>query len=132
LTELTGKIEAATVQLTALKTETETAKLSAKKAEITGLVSEATREGKVVPLTDEQLAKMEIADIKAMFSKLVPNQIKLSSKRVVEAPKTADGKPVQFDSAEKRIQFCREKQEEGAAKLTADFLANPTLNLSSN
>ena len=128
----TAKLTEYETQLAAFKAQGDAAALSAKKSEIAGLVADATREGKVIPLTDDELAKMEIPTIKAMFSKLVSGQVKLSGTRKVEAPKTADGKVITFETADARAEFCRTKQAEGAAQLTADFLADATLGLSRN
>ena len=129
---LSAKLTDLETKLTAYDKTAEVAALSAKKGEIAGLVADATREGKVIPLTDDDLAKMEIPVIKAMFSKLVPNQVKLSGVRTATPPKAADGKPVEFKTVDERIAFCQSKQQEGAARLTADFLANPALQLSAN
>jgi hypothetical protein len=132
LATLTAKLTEHETALAAFKASAETAALSAKKSEIAGLVADATREGKVIPLTEDELAKMDVSTVKAMFSKLVPNQVKLTGKRGVETPKDKDGKPVTFDTADKRIAFCQDKLAEGAAQLTAQFLADSTLGLTRN
>ena len=129
---LSAKLTEHETQLAAFRSQGEAAALSAKKSEISGLVADATREGKVIPLTDEELVKMEIPVIKAMFSKLVPNQVKLSGKRGPTPPVAADGKTITFDTDEKRREFCLTKQAEGAEKLTADFLADNSLGLTRN
>jgi len=130
VTALTAKLTEHETQLAAFKTQADAAATAAKKAEIAGLVSEATAAGKVVPLTDDELLKMEIPTIKAMFSKLPAGQVKMSGTRKAEPPKDKDGKEIIFDTPEKRIEFCRAKQAEGAAALTAQFLADPSLKLS--
>jgi hypothetical protein len=132
VTALTAKLTEHETQLSAFKASTDASALSSKKAEIAGLVADATREGKVVPLTDEQLSKMEIPVIKEMFSKLTKGQVKLAGTRKIEPPKSADGKVITFETADARAEFCRSKQAEGAAQLTAQFLADTTLGLSRN
>jgi hypothetical protein len=136
-------VEAQTASLSAKLTEHETklaayekgnaaAALSAKKTEIAGLVADAAREGKVVPLTDEQLLTMDVPVIKDMFSKLIPNQVKLSGKRQITPPTGTDGKPVKFENPDQRAEFFAQKKAEGAAQLTAQFLADPSLGLTRN
>ena len=125
------KMSALSARVDAFEASAAAAVLSAKKTEIATLVADASREGKVIPLTDEQLAKMDIPDIKAMFSKLISGQVKQAGKRLM-APVSSDGKPVRFTTEEDRIEFCRAKQEEGAAALTAQFMADPTLGLTRN
>ena len=128
---LSAKLTEAETQLAAFKSQGDAAALSAKKNEIAGLVAEATRDGKVVPLTDDELAKMDIATVKSMFSKLPAGQVKLTGKRGLTPPRTADGKPA-FTTAEERILFCQSKQAEGAAQLTAAFIADSNLGLTRN
>jgi hypothetical protein len=129
---LSAKLTEHETQLAAYRQESETAKLTAKKAEIAGLVADASREGKVVPLTDDELAKMDVAVIKSMFSKLPPGQVKTPASRKVAPPVASDGKAITFDTADKRVEFCLTKQAEGAAQLTAAFLADPSLHLTRN
>ena len=129
---LTAKMTEHETQLAAYRASAEASALSAKKTEIATLVADATRDGKVVPLTDEQLAKMDIPVIKEMFSKLTPGQVKLSGTRKVAPPKAADGKPITFKTADERAEFCLTKQAEGAAMLTAQFMADNSLGLTRN
>lgn len=132
IAQLSAKLTEHETQLAAFRSQGEAAALSAKKSEIAGLVADATREGKVIPLTDEELTKLEVPVIKTMFSKLVPNQVKLSGKRGPTPPVAADGKTITFDTDEKRREFCLSKQAEGAAQLTAAFLADTSLGLTRN
>lgn len=129
ISELTTKVKQTEIKLAEFSQSTETAKLTAKKAEISALVAEASRDGKVIPLTEEQLCSMDTIVVKEMFSKLPANQIKLSGKRTSPAkPTKADGKPA-FTTPDERIQFCRTAAAEGAAKLTADFAAQGLIQL---
>lgn len=128
----TVDLSAIETKLAKFETDAAAAALSAKKQEIAGYVSEATREGKVIPLTDDELLNMSIPTIKAMFSKLVSGQVKMTGKRSPAAPKDKDGKTVVFESADARVRFCQEKLAEGAAQLTAQFQADATLNLTRN
>ena len=129
---LSAKLTEHETQLAAYKAQGDAAALSAKKTEIASLVTEATAAGKVIPLTDEQLAKMDIPVIKEMFSKLTPGQVKLSGTRKIAQPKAADGKPITFKTSEERAEFCLTKQAEGAALLTAQFQADNSLGLTRN
>ena len=86
----------------------------------------------MIPLTDEQLITMDIATIKEMFSKLIPNQVKLSGKRQAVLPKDKDGKPVKFENDQQRADFFASKREEGAARLTEEFMADRSLGLTRN
>lgn len=117
LTKVTADIEAAKTELSKLTTAAAAATEQAKKTEITALVAEASRDGKVVPLTDEQLSKMDVADIKEMISKLPAQQVSLKKKATSAVP-TKDGKIIQRGTPE-AMEFCREKRAEGAEQLTA-------------
>jgi len=119
-----GKFDAILASLLQLSAKIETIeganKLSleaAKKVEITGLIASASAEGKVVPLSDVQLMKMDMSDVKDLFSKLPKGQLKLS--KSVQA----GSKAVSFKSNEERVEFCRTQREAGAAQLTAQFAA---------
>ena len=108
LTEITTKLsrlEAANVE--ALKL--------AKKAEVDALVAEASRDGKVIPLTDVQLSKMETADIKEMINKL-PKTVQMS-RRPVTVAKTADGKDITNKRSPEFKQFAASRLAEGAREL---------------
>lgn len=119
LSKVTADIEAAKLELTKLTKAATDAAEAAKKAEIASLVAEASRDGKVIPLTDVQLAAMDVAVIKEMISKLPKAQVSLSRK-TVETPKTSDGKEVSlsaFKTADERLEFCRSKRTEGIAAI---------------
>lgn len=117
LSAVTADIEAAKTELAKLTKAAADAADAAKKTEISALVAEASRDGKVVPLTDVQLSKMDIADIREMITKLPAAQVQLSRK-TNPVPTTKDGKEITLDSAE-RLEFCRQKKTEGADALTA-------------
>ena len=132
ITSLTAKLTEHETKLAAYEKNNAEAALAAKKTEIASLTADATREGKVIPLTDEQLITMDIATIKEMFSKLIPNQVKLSGKRQAVLPKDKDGKPVKFENDQQRADFFASKREEGAARLTEEFMADRSLGLTRN
>ena len=119
-----GKFDSILASLLQLSAKIETIeganKLSleaAKKVEITGLIASASAEGKVVPLSDVQLMKMDMSDVKDLFSKLPKGQLKLSKGG------QTDSKITSFKSNEERVEFCRTQREAGAAQLTAQFAA---------
>lgn len=116
LTKLTSQIEAAQTKLTALTADAESAKVEAKKTEIAALVSEAARDGKVVPLDDTQLAAMPVETIKQMISKL-PKTVAMTRKPVETAVK--DGKRLR---GAELIEFCQSRQEQGQTALTQKFI----------
>jgi hypothetical protein len=117
LSKVTADIESAKVELARLTKAAADASDAAKKTEISALVAEASRDGKVVPLTDAQLSKMDVADIKEMISKLPKAQVRLE-KKTAALPVNKDGKEITIESSD-RAEFCRQKREEGAATLTA-------------
>jgi hypothetical protein len=118
LSKVTADIEAAKTELATLMTSAKEASAAAKKTEISALVAEASRDGKVVPLTDVQLSKMDVADIKEMIVKLPKAQVTLARKPA--APVDKDGKELTRNSPGIQ-EFCRSKREEGAAALNALF-----------
>lgn len=118
LSAVTADIAAAKTELATLMTSAKEASAAAKKTEISALVAEASRDGKVVPLTDVQLSKMDVADIKEMIVKLPKAQVTLARKPA--APVDKDGKELTRNSPGIQ-EFCRSKREEGAAALNALF-----------
>lgn len=98
----------------------------AKKTEIAALVAEASKAGKEIPLSDVQLSKMDIADVKEMITKIKPTvNLSRSIKPAFTPPKDTDGKEI-FDrhtpeGRAKVIQFCRQKQSENAVQLGAEI-----------
>jgi hypothetical protein len=114
--EFSKKIEGFSTKVAELEAKAKEASELARKTEITALVAEASRDGKVIPLTDAQLSKMEVADIKEMITKL-PKQVQMG-KRPVELPKNKDGARLTGSAL---VEFCRAKQSEGADALTASF-----------
>lgn len=117
LTELTKQITGFTAKITELDQKAKDAAESARKTEVAALVAEASRDGKVVPLTDAQLAKMDIADIKEMLTKLPKSQVSLQRKPM-ELPKNKDGVRLQ---GRELVEFCRQKQAEGIEALNQKF-----------
>jgi hypothetical protein len=129
LSAVTAEITAAKTELSRLTKAAADAADAAKKTEISALVAEASRDGKVVPLTDVQLSKMEIADIKEMITKLPKAQVSLARKLVVPVDK--DGKEIKLSTLKTKEaveEFCRSKQEQGAAALTEMIRAQATHN----
>jgi hypothetical protein len=111
LTNLSAKFEALE------KSKVEFA-AAAHKTAIDALVSEASKDGKIVPLSGEALYGMNLDTVKEMFSKLPKNQISLSNKKVALEAVNADSKLSDFKSAEFR-NFCAARKAEGAVELTA-------------
>lgn len=109
-TELTKRLEA--IEL-ARKDDA----IATKKVELENLKSEASRDGKVIPLTDAQLLKMDIGDVKEMITKIVPT-VKLSTGRQPVQPKTTDGKLITDRNSPEFKAYLSQKREEGAAELT--------------
>lgn len=132
-TELTRKMEALSTELTALKTADANTLALSKKTEIDNLLTEASREGKVVPLDNDDLymvkdgvctIKTEPSQLRKMLSKLPAGQIKLSKRAVT--PVNADGKAITDRNSAEFKAFMASKKEEGAAELTRIMLAQPT------
>jgi len=117
LTKVTADIEAAKTELAKLTKAAEDAAAQAKKTEIAALIAEASRDGKVIPLTDEQLSKMDIDTIKEMIAKLPKAQVSLT-KKVAAAPQSSEGKEIVRGTPE-AVAFCRQKREEGAQELAS-------------
>jgi len=98
----------------------------AKKTEIAALVAEASAKGKEIPLSDAQLSKMDVADVKEMITKIKPT-VNLSKgiKPTLTLPKDNEGKEI-FDrhtpeGRAKVVQFCRQKQSENSVALGAEI-----------
>ena len=124
ITGLTAKIEEAATKLSKLElASAESLKLS-KKGEIDNLVAEASRDGKVIPLTDVQLSKMEVADIKEMITKLPKSTIRMSKQPT--APKTADGKDITNRRSPEFMAFASEQRRQGAIELGGIILSQQT------
>ena len=117
LSAVTADITAAKTELAKLTAAAAAAAEQAKKTEIEALVAEASREGKVIPLTDEQLSKIEVGVIKEMISKLPKAQVQLARKANV-TPLNADGKEITLNSPD-RVAWCLQKQEEGREAMSA-------------
>lgn len=122
---LTQKIADAETKLTKFESANADALKLAKKTEIDNLVVEANRDGKVIPLTDVQLSKMDVADIREMITKLPKGQVALSRRPVVQ-PKTADGKVILDKNSPEFKAWLSAKREEGAVELGRMMLSQQT------
>lgn len=116
VTGLEAKISDAQIQLATIEAKTKEAAIAAKKVEVDNLIAEASRDGKVIPLTNEQLHALPVDTVKEMISKLPKAQVQLERKPT--KPSDKDGKAL---NGEALVQFCREKATEGAAALTQMF-----------
>jgi len=98
----------------------------AKESEINALVAEASKAGKEIPLSDVQLLKMDVADVKEMITKIKPTvNLSKGTKPTLTLPKDNEGKEI-FDrhtpeGRAKVVQFCRQKQSENAVALGAEI-----------
>ena len=106
-------------KLKEIESNSEAAKASAHKAEIENLKLEASKDGKIIPLSDESLVKLSIPEIKDVIAKLPKNQVKLSKGFVP----SADNKPLDKRSPEFKAQLAA-KREEGALLLGQKMLKN--------
>ena len=110
LLELSSKIQS-------INDNTQAAKDAAHKAEIEGLKLEASKDGKVIPLSDEALIKLSIPEIKDVIGKLPKNQVKLNKGNIVPG----DNKPLDKRSPEFKAQLAA-KRAEGALLLGQKML----------
>lgn len=117
MTALTAKITEHETKLSTFEAANANSIKLAKEAEIKNLIAEASRDGKVVPLSDVQLSKMDIADVRDLFAKLPKGQLRLSKTGTTST--TAPS----FKTEQERIEFCRTQREAGAAQLTTQFAA---------
>jgi hypothetical protein len=120
LTALTTKLADAETRLSRFESANAEALKLAKTSEINALVAEASRDGKVIPLTDVQLSKMDVADIKEMIQKL-PKTVQLSRKPVLAA-KTADGKQITNRRSPEFKEFAASRLAQGARELGETIL----------
>jgi hypothetical protein len=116
LTALTAKITEHETKLSTFEAANANAVKLAKDAEIKNLIAEASKDGKVVPLTDAQLSKMDIVDVREMFAKLPKGQLRLSKTQTTSSTSVPS-----FKTADERIEFCRTQRDAGAAQLTAQY-----------
>lgn len=114
LTALETKITEAQTKLTQLSTAAEAAATAAKKSEISALVAEASNQGKVIPLTTEQLEKMDTATVKEMLSKIQPTVQLTKKPSILEK----DGKKLEGSELKAAL---AEKRAEGATQLNRLF-----------
>lgn len=112
-----SEIEALKLQVGELVNAANAAKESAHKAEIENLKLEASKEGKVISLSDEAILKLSVAEVKDMIAKLPKGQIKMSKGNV-----NVDSKP-SFD-----LESARQKKAAGALALGQAMKNQLTLN----
>ena len=93
---------------------------AAHKAEIENLKLEASKDGKVIPLSDEDLLKLSATAVKEMISKLSKSQIKMSRGNIV--PVNAEGKELAKGTPEFKA-YLKAKQAENALVLGQKMLA---------
>lgn len=129
LTELQKKIDTANTTLAELQKKGENAVALSKKSEIDNLMAEASRDGKVVPLDNDDLylskdgvitIKTEPVQLSKMISKLPKGQVAITKRSNV--PVNDKNEPIQFDRRtvegnSKVIEFCRQRREAGAISL---------------
>ena len=129
-----GKSKLAALEATVLKlsatieginTSAAAAQTAAHKAELENLKLEAGKDGKVIALSDESLAKLSIPEIKDMISKLPKNQVKLA--KGVTLPVGKDNQPLNKRSPE-FVAFMKAKQSENALALGQRMTAQLKLN----
>jgi type III secretion system FlhB-like substrate exporter len=128
LTALSVKLTATETQLAVLNKAQENGVSLAQKAEIDHLMAEASAQGKVVPFENDELYTVQdgVCSIKMMPTQLAKVISKLTKgtvmlvRKAVELPKNKDGVTFNRRSPE-FVQFCRQKQEEGATALEAKF-----------
>lgn len=135
LTELSTKLAQAETKLQSFEQNATNAVALSKKVEIDNLIAEAARDGRIVPLQNDELytekdGKVSIHMEPAMLAKIISRQpkgqIQLSAKREVQPFTDKDGKAL-TDPAAKR-EWCLAKQAEGAAQLNEKFSRLQTLN----
>lgn len=114
ITALETKITEASTKLTQLSTAADEAAKAAKKTEIAALVAEASRTGKVIPLTNEQLEKMDVQTVKEMLTKISPT-VQLSRKPLTPEK---DGKKLEGEALRA---WMSERRSEGATQLNSLF-----------
>ena len=112
-----SEIESLKLQVGELVNAANAAKESAHKAEIENLKLEASKEGKVISLSDEAILKLSVAEVKDMIAKLPKGQIKMSKGNV-----NVDSKP-SFD-----LESARQKKAAGALALGQAMKNQLTLN----
>lgn len=134
-TELSTKLEAAHTKLQSLEQNAANAVNLSKKAEIDNLIAEAARDGRIVPLQNDELytekdGKVEIHMEPSMLAKIISRQPKgqivLSNKREVAPFTDKDGKALTDPEAKR--QWCLSKQAEGATQLNEKFSRLQNLN----
>lgn len=99
--------------------QVELAAASAHKAEIENLKLEASKEGKVISLSDEALLKLSVKEVKEHIAALPKNQVKLAA----GFKPSVDNKPLDKRSEEFKAQLAAKKAE-GALLLGQKMLKN--------
>lgn len=92
-TLIESKVTPLSASLQTLQTERDANLQRAEKAERDNLVAEASRSGKVIPLTAEEIATLPVATLKNMVAKLKP-EVNITSHTATLKPLSADGKVI--------------------------------------
>lgn len=114
LSEIQSKITELDQKIAEFSTKAQESAAAAKKAEVSALLAEATRDGKVVPLTEKVLLSLEISDVKDMISKLPKGQLKLERGT---KPTDKSGKEITDKNSPEFRAFMAARKEEGALKI---------------
>lgn len=118
--ELESKLVELSAKISAINEAGEAAKASAHKAEVENLKLEASKEGKVISLSDEALLKLSVKEVKEYIAALPKNQVKLSAGF---KPVSGDNKALDKRSPEFKAQLAAKKAE-GALLLGQKMLKN--------
>ena len=116
-----AELESLKLELAEIKKNDAAKIAAAHKSEIESIKLEAGKDGKVIPMSDESLLKLSVAEVRDMVSKLPKGQLKLSKGNV--APVGKDNKPLDKRSPEFK-QFLAQKREEGALALGQKMTQN--------
>jgi hypothetical protein len=119
--KFSAEIEAMKLELAAIKANDAAKVAAAHKAEVESIKLEAGKDGKVIPISDEALLKLSVAEVKDMVSKLPKNQVKLS--KGSNLPKSTDGKTFAKNSPEFKA-WLSEQQKAGALALGQKMTQN--------
>ena len=118
--ELEATVKNLSEKIESLLNAANASKEAAHKAEIENLKLEASKDGKIINLSDEALLKLTSAEVKEMISKLPKGQLKLS--RGNSTP-NKDGKPLDKRSPEFKAHLATIR-EENALKLGQKMINN--------
>jgi hypothetical protein len=111
--KFSAELEAVKLELAAIKNAEGERKAAAHKAELESIKLEASKDGKVIPLSDEAFLKLSVADAKDMVSKLAKNQVKLAKGN--NLPTNKDGKALDKNSPEFKAYLAQRREENALA-----------------